>query len=283
MTTKTIDTLVPDILDVVDGKGGWDLAISEFFGDRLGETAMSRFNPEPREPTLRMSSLGTPCTRKLWFSVNTPEAGEELRPETKLKFFYGDILEELLLSLAAAAGHTVEGCQDELEIGGIKGHRDAVIDGVTVDVKSASTYSFGKFKNHLLETDDPFGYLSQLSSYVYAAKDDPLVKDKTGGAFLVVDKQHGKLCLDYYNLEGLLKEKEKEVEDIKNVVSRIVLPPRGFRDVPEGKSGNRRLDVGCSYCSFKYACWPRLRTFLYSNGPKYLTEVKKEPMVKEKR
>jgi hypothetical protein len=43
-----------------------------------------------------------------------------------------------------------------------------VIDGVTVDVKSASKYGFEKFLKHNLREDDPFGYISQLSSYVYA-------------------------------------------------------------------------------------------------------------------
>lgn len=280
--TKTIDTLVEDILKVVDGKGGWDSTFSAHLSERIGQTAHNRFNAEEREPTLRMSNLGTPCVRKLWFSINTPEVGESLRPETKLKFLYGDILEDLLLTLAEAAGHEVTGQQDELEISGIKGHRDAVIDGVTVDVKSASSYSFQKFKNHGLETDDPFGYLSQLSSYVYAAKDDPLVTDKKGGAFLVIDKTLGSLCLDYYNLEGMVRTKDLEVGDIIKAVNDSVMPDRGYEDVAEGKSGNRRLGVGCSYCAFKEACWPSLRTYIYSNGPKYLTRVVKEPLVKEK-
>ena len=278
---KTIDTLVEDILEVVDGKGGWDSALSDFLADRISKTLESRLNAGPRTNTLRMSNLGSPCTRKLWFSINTPEVGEPLSPETKLKFLYGDILEDLLLSLAEAAGHTVEGTQDEMEIRGIKGHRDAVIDGVTVDVKSASSYSFQKFSNHTLDLDDPFGYISQLSSYVFAAKGDPLVKDKKGGAFLVMDKTLGKLCLDYHNLEGYIKDKEKEVEDIKNAVASDSLPPRGYEDIPDGKSGNKRLAVGCSYCAFKQACWPDLKTYAYANGPKFLTKVVKEPRVEE--
>src|SRR5690606_25725922 len=109
---------------------------------------------------------------------NTPEDGEPLRPEAYLKFLYGDILEDLLLFLAEAAGHTVVGRQDEQEIAGIKGHRDCVIDGTVVDAKSASSYSFKKFKEGRLREDDPFGYVDQLQSYIHSGQNDPLVTDK---------------------------------------------------------------------------------------------------------
>jgi len=57
--------------------------------------------------------------------------------------------------------------------------------------------------------------------------------------------------------------------------------------VPEGKSGNMKLGVNCSYCPHKVTCWDDanngdgLRLFLYSNGPMWLTEVQKEPKVQE--
>ena len=196
---KTIDTLVQDIYEVVETKGGWDEVINEHFKEAVGGTMMARLTPPEEERkggTLRMSNIGQPCSRKLWYHCNNDEEGETLQPSTHLKFLFGDLLEDLLLSLAVAAGHTVEGHQDTMESAGIKGHRDAVIDGVTVDVKSASTYSFKKFKEGKLREDDAFGYIQQLSSYVYAAKDDPLVADKKHGAFLVIDKQHGHICLE---------------------------------------------------------------------------------------
>ena len=52
-------------------------------------------------------------------------------------------------------------------------------------------------------------------------------------------------------------------------------------------SGNRKLSVECSYCSFKVDCWDDsndgkgLRKFIYSNGPRWFTEIKKEPNVSE--
>ena len=83
-----------------------------------------------------MSSIGQPCERKLYYEVNSPEDAEELRPEVYMKFLFGDLTELLLLFLAEASGHTVEGTQDEQDIVGIKGHRDAVIDGTLVHVSS---------------------------------------------------------------------------------------------------------------------------------------------------
>ena len=231
-----------------------------------------------------MSSIGQPCERKLWYQTNHPKEGEVLRPETRFKFLYGDILEDLILSLAVAAGHKVEGHQDTMDIKGIKGHRDAVIDGVTIDVKSASTYSYKKFREHKLETEDPFGYITQLTSYVKAGENDPIVKDKEGGAFLAVDKQHGHICLDYYNFKDtghLDKIEELYDERIRSASDKTTTPTRGFSPEPEGKSGNLKLGVNCSYCDFKSKCHPTMRTFLYSRGPVFLTKVVREPNVKE--
>ena len=249
----------------------------------INEMAAQRFS-KPQEPRgyLSMSSLGTPCHRKLWYKINQTENAQPLRPNALLKFFFGDMIEELALCIAQQAGHTVVGQQDRMEAHGIKGSRDCVIDGMTVDVKSASPYSFKKFKEGNLREQDPFGYISQLSSYVYAAQDDPLVTNKTHGAFLVIDKVNGSICLDVYDFTEELKTKKEEIEEIKKVVARKTPPDRAFKDEPQSKtSPNKKLKMECSYCEFKRACFPGLRKFIYSHGPVYLTDVKKEVNVYE--
>ena len=279
---KKIDTLVKDIYKTVEGKGGWTSLIGESFGKGLATTANQRFS-EPQKPRgyLTLSSDGTPCDRKLWYKINKPKVGEPLRPNTLLKFFYGDMIEELALSLAKASGHKVEGMQDRLDVHGVKGHRDAVIDGMTVDVKSCSSYAFKKFKEGRLREDDPFGYISQLSSYVYAGKDDPLVTDKTQGAFLAVDKQNGHVCLDVYDFSEELKKKEKEIAATIEMVGGKI-PGKKLKAVPQSKtSANKNLGMVCSYCEYKQDCWENLRTFIYSYGPEYLVEVHTEPKVPE--
>ncbi len=285
--TKRIETLVDDMNKVIDGEGGWDNLVHSGFISNLSDTVKDRLKKEDKteayRPTLRMSNLGVPCERKLWYHCNQPEGRQLLRPEVKFKFLFGDIIEEVILGLAKAAGHTVEGEQDELRINGIVGHRDAVIDGMTVDVKSASSRSFDKFKKGQLKENDPFGYVSQLSSYVFAGRDDPLVLDKSRGAFLVVDKQHGHICLDVHDLSEEVRTKEQEVDYLKGMVKMPTPPDRGFQPIPDGKSGNRKLPLNCAYCDFKHVCHPNLRTFLYSYGPQYLTTVKREPNVREVR
>ena len=280
---KTIHTLVEDINAVIQGKGGWDNTVNEYFMKTMGEAATRRLSSEEEEhtPSLRMSNIGTPCKRKLWYHLNSKEPVEELPSHTKMSFFFGDMIENLLLSLAKAAGHTVTGEQDEVTAYGIVGHRDAVIDGVVVDVKSASTKGFDKFKYNQLRVDDPFGYIQQLTGYVHASKDDPLVTDKKGGAFLVMDKQFGHICLDYYDLSPELHLLERHINECKVFSSLPVPPHRGFEPVPEGKSGNMKLPPGCTYCPYKETCWPDARKFLYSTGPVWLTKVAKLPQVKE--
>lgn len=247
---KKIDTLVRDIYKTVEGKGSWDSVVGSAFGSNLSSVASQRFS-SPQEPRgyLSLSSVGTSCKRKLWYKVNKPTSGESLRPNTLLKFFYGDMIEELVLSLAKASGHKVEGEQSKLNVHGVKGHRDAVIDGMTVDVKSCSSYAYKKFKEGKLKDDDPFGYVSQLSSYVYAGKDDPLVTDKTHGAFLAVDKQNGNVCLDVYDFTEELAKKEEEILDVKKTVEGDI-PKEKIDPVPQSKtSDNMKLSMQCSYVS----------------------------------
>ena len=279
---KKIDTLIRDINKTLKGMGGWDGIRGQSLGYGISLIANQRFS-KPQEPRgyLSLSSVGTPCKRKLWYKINRTDEGEELTPNTFLKFFYGDMIEELVLQLAIASGHDVTGEQDRLDVHGVKGHRDAVIDGMTVDVKSCSSYAFKKFKEGRLRDDDPFGYISQLSSYVYAGQNDPLVTDKVRGAFLAVDKQNGHICLDVYDFTEELKTKEEEILETIYMVDGEI-PEERIPTVPQSKSSeNTKLSMQCSYCEFKFLCWENLRTFIYSSGPEYLIDVVQEPRVPE--
>jgi hypothetical protein len=279
---KKIETLINDMEQVVLGLGGWDAAITEYLATTISEVAEARFST-PQEPRgyLSLSGLGNPCDRDLWYKVNMTDKAAPMGPETLGTFFYGDLLEALVIALAKASGHDVQGEQDRLDVHGIKGHRDVVIDGMTVDVKSASSFSFEKFKAGKLREEDPFGYISQLSSYVYAGKDDPLVTNKTEGAFLAIRKDRFKLCLDRYDFTEELKTKEAEILKKKEVVSGPI-PEERIPPVPQSKtSPNTKLAMKCGYCSFRKECYPEARTFIYSNGPVFLVDVKKVPNVLE--
>jgi hypothetical protein len=279
---KTIDTLVEDIESVIYGQGGWNKSVAEAMGKSIADTANKRFS-KPQEPRgyLSLSSIGTPCKRKLWYKINKPGFGEPLDAKMLLKFFYGDMIEELILAMVEASGHTLAGSQDRLTVHGIRGHRDAVIDGMTVDVKSCSPFAFKKFKEGDLRGNDPFGYISQLSSYVYAAKDDPLVTDKNRGAFLAIDKVNGEICLDVYDFTEELKTKEQEMLAAKDLVAGDI-PTERISPVPASKSSpNTKLDKSCQFCEYKKACWPNLKMYQYSYGIEYLVHVEKPPKVPE--
>jgi hypothetical protein len=227
-----------------------------------------------------MSNIGKACEKQLWYEINQPELGEKLRPETYMKFMIGHLLEEVVLFLAELSGHEVTGRQDTQEIEGIKGHRDAVIDGVIVDVKSASSYSFKKFKDGTLSQNDPFGYVAQLQSYLHSSQTDDKVTDKRQAGFLVVDKTLGHITLDLHAKDESTDWSET-YRAKKETIASTEIPERGFKDEPFGASGNLKLGVNCSYCPFKKSCWPGLRSFLYSYGPVHLTEVNREPAVPE--
>lgn len=269
---KNIKTLVPDIQSRLTSGKPFDEETVKAFGKALADKLSNRLSAAASKPSLRLSNLGTKCDRKLWFSIRRPELAEPLSASTRLKFLFGDILEEVMLFLARAAGHDVQREQEEVYVEGVKGHIDGFIDGHLVDVKSASTYSFRKFKEGGLYLDDPFGYLTQLGAYSFASGQER-------ASFLVVDKTLGNLHLDTHDTAGT--DFAAIVTAKREMLERSEPPARGYEDVADGKSGNRKLGVACSYCAFKYSCWPGLRAFKYARGPVFLTEVKKVPDVIE--
>ena len=230
---------------------------------------------------LRMSNIGRK-DRFLWNVYNEVETTEDIQPHTYVKFLYGHVIEELLLFLARAAGHTVTDEQKKCKVNGITGSMDCKIDGIVTDVKSASSYGFKKFQDGTLAHDDPFGYVAQIKGYAAS-------EGQSEFGWLAMDKANGHLTYLLYDendketpvYDIISYDVEEHIERLKEVVKQETPPDVCYASVPEGKSGNRKLSVGCSYCQYKKSCWPNVRGFLYSSGPRYLTEVKHEPKVKE--
>jgi hypothetical protein len=273
---KDITTLVQDIYNLFESG-----AVDKNAFDKMLSAPQNIGERESDNHLLRMSNLGTSCERELWFKVNAKDQGIPFRAPHLIKFMFGDILESFLLQLAVMAGHSVEGAQDQLEINGVKGHRDAIIDGYLVDVKSASTYSFKKFEEGLTPDNDPFSYIPQINLYLKASENDPRLIHKNRAFFLVIDKTLGNICLSEAPI--IRQDWHKFVEQKKQVVAAKNPPPRVIPAEPDGKSGNMKLGTKCSYCAFPYRCYEGegLRTFIYSDGPRYLTRVVNEPKVPE--
>jgi hypothetical protein len=271
-----LQSLIKDIHDVIQNPKDIDPAVTKAFGEKLARVVTERLSEKRRAPSLRVSNLGTLCDRKLWYILNQPERAIPLSAPTKIKFLFGAILEELLLFFAKIAGHSVTDEQAEVDVHGVKGHIDGVIDGELVDAKSASTMSFRKFRDHTLPFDDAFGYLTQLGAY----------GTRMGSGknhFLAIDKQHGDITLDSYDKDT--RDWGKYVDDKRASVSSKEPPRRAYEDETDGASGNRKLGVACSYCDFKRECWPGLRVFAYKSGsgtkPRFLTHVARTPDVPE--
>jgi hypothetical protein len=275
---KNISTLVQDIRDRLTSGKPFDAETVEIFAKSLAAKLANRLSAERGKPSLRLSNLGTKCDRKLWYSIKCPELSEPLPASARFKFLFGDVIEELLLFLARASGHTVENEQKEVKLVGVTGHIDGVVDGELVDCKSASTFGFKKFKEHGLGQDDPFGYLTQLDGYLSAMPDGDL-SNTSRGHFLVADKTLGHITLDTYEKANV--DYDKLVANKRAMLAFPQPPTRAYDDVKDGESGNRKLGMACSYCAFKSTCWPGLRTYAYSRGPAYLTVVAREPNVPE--
>lgn len=275
---KSIHTLIPDIYELLLKKDWFTDELAQEFGREVSRRLQSQFTTSQRRG-LRLSKLGPICQRALWYTANQPELAEEMPPWAMNKFSYGHILEAWAICLAKAAGHTVTGEQDELSVDGVSGHRDCVIDGCIVDVKSCSSYSFAKFKEKTIAKDDAFGYLDQLDGYLEGSANDPLVIEKNKAYLWGIDKTLGHMVL--YEHAHRKDHIRKRIQDYKTVVSSDRPPDCTCETVPDGKSGNYKLGVRASYSPFKFDCFPGLRTFLYSDGPRYLSKVVRTPDVSE--
>ena len=281
----SIYSLVDDIYKVVSSKEipeGVDLEKEvDRFGENCKRLMTNLFTEERDGRKLRMSNIGR-NDRFLWNVVNNPDVQEEMTPNTYVKFMYGHLIEEMLLFLTRLSGHEVTDEQKKCEVNGIKGSMDCKIDGVVTDVKSTSTYGFKKFKEGTLAFDDAFGYIAQIKGYAHAEGD-------TKFGWLAMDKQNGHLTYLMYDSEDefapvyekISYDIEDRIKHVKNMVQQETPPDVCYEAVPEGKSGNQKLAVGCSYCAFKKQCWPNVRGFAYSTGPRYLVEVVNEPKVPE--
>ncbi len=276
---KSIQQLIPDIQGLLKTKGWVSAELASTFARSVSARLEEQFAERHKSPTLRLSRMGPQCPCALWYSYHHPELAEELPPWAEFKYSFGHIIEAQAIMLAKAAGHVVTGEQDELIVDGIVGHRDCVIDGCVVDVKSTSTLGFKKFKDGSLAQNDSFGYLDQLDGYVLGSVDDPVVTCKDRGYLLAIDKQLGHMCLyEHYIREEHIRNR---ILASKRVVEETQPPPCECGVLPDGKSGNLRLDTRASYNLWKHCCHPKLRTFLYASGPVFLTKVVRKPDVTE--
>ena len=280
---KHIDTIATDIKKLVSGiSNGKPAKVTEENMDRFLKNIKEAFNAwnnpvREKDGKLRMSVLGKP-PRQLWYDRFSPKKTKDYDASLNIKFLYGHILEHLLLYLAELTGHKIGDQQKKVEIDNIKGHIDATVDGEVCDVKSASSFSFKKFKTGELVNDDPFGYHAQLSGYETGM-------GTNGGGFLVMDKSSGDVC--FYKPDELAKPNVKTLIKTLQDTLKSNAPPERCYELSETKGGNKSLPIGCQFCAHKWECYKDanggkgLRVFKYSNKFVYLAEVNRQPNVEE--
>jgi hypothetical protein len=283
---KTIDTLADDIKDLFGSAlRGDSTTIDQDLLAKFGtdvavhlQNSITARNGSRRPKTLYMSEVGKPCMRQIWYGYHYPSLAETMQSHTILKFAYGNVVEEMALTLAEVAGHTVEDRQKTFEWKlpdgwAVRGRQDAVIDGVVVDVKSCSPFGYQKFVEGLTDDNDTYGYRMQLTGYNKLGVDQ---------GFLAVDKQNGKVG---FFPQPLMDFEAKAMEVAEAMHGKE--PPRSFSLKPMGTSGNMKLPTQCSYCAHKRACWRDanegvgLRGFVYANGPVFLGTVERTPVATE--
>jgi hypothetical protein len=223
---------------------------------------------------LRMSNIGRP-TCQLWFQKNKPERAAPKPSTFIINMLIGDIVEAVFKGLLTEAGVKFKD-SDKVSLvlddkTTISGEYDLVIDGAVDDVKSASDWSYkNKFDSYeSLSGGDSFGYVAQLAGYAKASG------TKAGG-WWVINKANGQFKYtpaSGMNLDEKIEDIKKTVETVKNNEFRRCFEPEieTFR----GKTtGNKVLNKNCTFCDFRYACWPTLREM-----PAAMSKAKEPKMV----
>ena len=237
---------------------------------------VKQFDAGPRDDfKLRMSNIGRPRCQ-LWFDKNDPKDKTPFPPHFLMNMLLGDIVEAVFKGLLRASGvEFMDNDRVTLDLGDgkeVKGEYDLILDGKVDDIKSASPWSYNnKFVNfETLSQHDSFGYVAQLVGYAEGAKKDV-------GGWWVVNKGNG----EFKYVSASSVDKDAVLKDIRATVDYIDNDEpfeRCFEAVNETfykvKSGNKKLNSECGFCSYKHKCWPTLRTI-----PSLVSKAKTLPIV----
>ena len=225
------------------------------------------------EFTLRMSNVGRP-TCQLWYEKNKPELALPFPTTFVMNMMLGDIVEAVFKGILKEAGVQYEDTDKvTLDLGddSVSGSYDIIINDAVDDIKSASDWSYrNKFESYdSLASGDGFGYVAQLAGYARAS-------GKRAGGWWVVNKSNGQF--KYVPATGL--DEQQEVEKIATTVQTVKENKfeRAFQPVPEKfrgqETGNKVLNDGCKFCSYRFSCWPTL-----VERPAVKSQAKNPPIV----
>ena len=262
--------------DAMDGKTTMDEEVAEQVASDIKAALFKQFDSGPRDEfRLRMSNIGKPKCQ-LWFEKNDPNDKLPFPPHFLMNMILGDITEAVFKGLLRSAGVKFkDNDRVTLKLGNgaeIKGEFDMELDDCIDDVKSASPWSYQhKFIDFdTLSKNDSFGYVAQLVGYAKAANKNVggwWVVNKGNGAFKYIDASEA-------DVDAVLQEVEAKVDYINNdePFERCFEPKE--ESYYRKKSGNLVLNDNCTFCQFKYKCWPNLQTL-----PSKLSKAMEPPMI----
>lgn len=267
------------LLDANTGAPGMSEEIIEEAGEALKKILRTTFN-ETRSTEFRisMSNLGQPTCK---LQMERDKAPKEKHPYSfRMKMLIGDVTELVLRAVIKGSGIKIDATDQkvQLDVNGAKvnGRYDDKINGGITDTKSASSWSYrNKWSQGFdgLLKDDPFGYVGQLLGYGIADK------SRASGWF-VVNKETGEIM--FVPAKDTPESRKAFMEKAENTIFTLIDPsipfkrcfedePEYFRKVP---TGNRKLCNQCTFCDYKYSCWPGLQ---YRSAVK--SEAENAPMV----
>ena len=241
----------------------------------IKEAISKQFSQRERKFTLRMSNIGKPYCQ-LWFEKNQPEDGVDPPANFLMNMMIGDIVEAVFKGVMTEAGVDFkDGYLSTLSLGDHKilGTHDLTLDNRVDDIKSASPWSYkNKFKDYYtLKEHDAFGYVGQLAGYSEALGVDVggwWVINKATGEFKYVSAWD--MAVHKQDILDKIKEKADKLE--KNQFERCFKPvAETFRKKP---TGNKILGEECSWCKYRYKCWPSLQEL-----PSLCSQAKEPPTV----
>lgn len=237
-----------------------DTALIDQACEDFRNALLKQFSRENQDFVVRMSNVGRPRCQ-LWWQKNHPEKADKPSYDFIMKMLLGDTIEVLSLLLMRAAGVPVESYHGKVELPlqghTIKGEYDVVIDGKVWDIKSASPFAFEhKFKSFEdVKNDDSFGYVAQGFGYANAA-------GMPFGGWIVVNKSTGQWKF-VEATEDLGEEHKVKAQAVSDYIATDAPFERCFEDEPEffrkSPTGNRIVAKECSFCDYKYHCWPNLQ------------------------
>ena len=258
----------------------------EEFGNACKDAFKKQFTEKrQKEFKYRMSNIGKPLCQ-LQMEKNGAEA-EPMPYNAKMRNLFGDLIEASAITIMKASGIEVKDVQKKVKHkfknSEISGTMDVKINNKIWDIKSASPYSFtNKFGESggfdALKQDDAFGYIAQ--GYMYGEADN-----SDFGGWIAINKSTGEWCTTEVPQEdSSKKETIKKVESNINKLESDSSFKKCFSDVEEffykKPTGNRVLNVSCSFCPYKRPCWGNKIQYLpqqqsKSKNPKWVwyTEI----------